>query len=174
MRVRVPHCELKWEMSDKMRRSGAKRIVTIMMVILTIIQFAVMQPVFFGVHLYFGLIPIVFILPISFIGIVFIILHLYQQWPLMLAWFKKSPDRKKQRAKMWRAVVLIVFMLVLAYDLAFAWFEAIKSLREGQPPPLETMRIFSWVAYGLVAVHVWQRWRLVFSYFQRNPSKKAL
>ena len=161
-------------MSDKMRRSGAKRVVTIIMLITTIIQFAVIQPACFGVYSYFGLSPIMFILPISFICIVFYVLHIYQQWPLMLAWFKKSPDRKKQRDKVWRMVVLIVFMLVLAYDLAFAWFEAIKSLREGQPPPLETMRIFSWVAYGLIAVHVWQRWRLVFSYFQRNPSKKAL
>ena len=175
MRVRVPHCELKWEMSGKMRKSGAKRIVTIMMLILTIMGFAVEQPVFFGVHLYFGLTPIVFIMPISFIAIVFIILHLYQQWPLMLAWFKKSPDRKKQRAKMWRAVVLIVFMLVLAYDLAFAWYEMLTNVGGG-PPPLEiieTARIWSWVAWGLLAIHVWQRWRLTFSYFRLKPSKKA-
>jgi len=172
MRVRVPHYELKWEMSDKMRKSGAKRIVTIMMLILTIMGFAVEQPVLFGVHLYFGLTPIVFIMPISFIAIVFIILHLYQQWPLMLAWFKKSPDKKKQRDKTWRAVVLMTLILTFVCALAFGWYEALTSLG-GEPPPLETMRIFSWVAYGFLAIHVWQRWRLTFSYFRRSPSKKA-
>ena len=110
-----------------MRRSGAKRIVVIIMLIATIIQFAVEQPACFGVYPYFGLSPIMFILPISFICIVFIVLHIYQQWPLMLAWFKKSPDRKKQRDKVWRMVVLICFMLVLAYDLAFAWYEMLTS-----------------------------------------------
>ena len=155
-----------------MRKSRAKRIVTIIMLITTIIQFALIQPAFFGVHSYFGLIPIVFILPMSFICIVFYVLHLYQQWTLMLAWFKKSPDRKKQRDKTQRAVVLMTFMLVLVCALAIGWYEALTSVGGG-PPPLETMRIFSWVAYGFLAIHVWQRWRLTFSYFRLNPSKKA-
>ena len=142
-----------------MRKSRAKRIVTIIMLITTVIQFALIQPVFFGVHLYFGLIPTVFILPMSFICIVFYVLHLYQQWPLMLAWFKKSPDKKKQRDKTQRAVVLMTFMLVLVFALAVGWYEALTSVG-GEPPPFETIRIFSWVAYGLLAVHVWQRWRL--------------
>ena len=157
-----------------MRKSGAKRIVTIIMLIVTIIDFAVIQPAFFGVHTYFGFPPPVFIMPISFIGIVFYTLHLYQQWPLMLAWFKKSPDKKKQRDKTWRAVVLMTFILALVCTLAFGWFEALKSLREGQPPPLESMRIFMWIAFVFLAVHVWQRWRLTFSYFRRKPSTKAL
>ena len=154
-----------------MRKSGAKRVVTIIMLIVTVIQLANIQPVFFGVRTYFGLNPVVFILPMSFICIVFYVLHLYQQWPLMLAWFKKSPDKKKQRGKIWRAVVLMIFVLALVCTLATSWFEAIKSLREGQPPPLERMRIFMWVAFVFLAIHVWQRWRLTFSYFRRSPSK---
>jgi len=170
----MPHCELKWEISDKMRKSRAKRTVTIIMLITTIIQFALIQPAWFGVRTYFGLIPIVFIMPMSFICIVFYVLHVYQQWPLMLAWFKKSPEGKKQRDKTWRAVVLITFMFVIVCTLAFGWSEALKSLGEGQPPPLETIRIFSWVAYGFLAIHVWQRWQLTFSYFRRQPTRKAL
>ena len=157
-----------------MRKSGAKRIVTIIMLISTIIQFALIQPAWFGVRTYFGLIPTVFIMPMSFICIVFYVLHVYQQWPLMLAWFKKSPDGKKQRDKTWRAVVLITFIFVIVCTLAFSWSEALKSLGEGQPPPLETIRIFSWVAYGFLAIHIWQRWRLILSYFRRKPSKEAV
>jgi len=154
-----------------MRKSGAKRFVIIMVLILSIIQFINIQPAFLGVRTYFGLIPIVFILPISFISIVFYILHVYQQWPLMLAWFKRSPNKKKQRDKTQRAVVLMTFMLVLVCALAVGWYEALTSV--GRIPPIETMRVLSWVAYGLLAIHVWQRWRLTFSYFRRNPRKKA-
>ena len=152
-----------------MRKSRAKRIVTIIMLITTIIQFALIQPAFFGVLSYFGLDPLVFALPMSFICIVFYVLHLYQQWPLMLAWFKKSPDKKKQRDKTQRAVVLMTFMLVLVFALDFGWYEALTNVGGG-PPPLETMRIFSWVSFVFLAIHVWQRWRLTLSYFRRNPS----
>jgi protein-S-isoprenylcysteine O-methyltransferase Ste14 len=155
------------------RKSRAKRVVTIIMLITTGIQFAIVQPVFFGVYSYFGFHPPVFLLPMSFICIVFYVLHLYQQWPLMLAWFKKSPDKKKQRAKTWRAVVLMIFILALVCALAFSWSKVLNSLREGQPPPLESMRIFMWIAFVFLAIHVWQRWRLTFSYFRRSPSKKA-
>jgi hypothetical protein len=156
-----------------MRKSRAKRIVIIIMLIVTVIQVALIQPAFFGVRTYLGLIPIVFVLPMSFICIVFYVLHLYQQWPLMLAWFKKSPDKKKQRDKTWRAVVLITFILALVCTMSFGWYESLKSLGEGQPPPLESMRIFMWVAFVLLAIHVWQRWRLTLSYFRRSPSKKT-
>ena len=156
-----------------MRKSRAKRVVTIIMLITTGIQFFLMQPAFLGVTSYFGLTPAIFIMPMSFICIVFYVLHLYQQWPLMLAWFKKSPDKKKQRDKTWRAVVLIAFMLALVCTLSFGWFEGIKHLREGQPPPIESMRIFMWIGFLFLAIHVWQRWRLTFSYFGRSPSKKV-
>ena len=155
-----------------MRKSRAKRVVTIIMLITTIIQFAVIQPACFGVYSYFGFHPTVFILPMSFICIVFYVLHLYQQWPLMLAWFKKSPDKKKQRDKTRRAVILMAFVLALVCTISFGWYESLKSLGEGQPPPLESMRIFMWVAFLFLAIHVWQRWRLTFSYFRRSPSKK--
>jgi hypothetical protein len=156
-----------------MRNREAKRIVTILLLIFTIIDLAVIQPAFFGVRTYFGLIPPVFIMPVSAIAMILIILHLYQHWPLMLAWFKKSPDKKKQRDKTWRAVILIVFMLVLIYDLSFAWYEMLTSEGKEILSVLDTMRIWSWVAYGFLAVHVWQRWRLTFSYFRRSKGKKT-
>jgi fumarate reductase subunit D len=174
MRVRVPHCELKWEMSDKMRKSGAKRVVTIMMVIFTILIIGIMQPLYFGVYPYFGLSPIIFIMPISFIGIVCIILHLYQQWPLMLAWFKKSPDRKKQRAKMWRAVVLIALILVLGYHIPSAWYEGLTRTKADILLVLRSMQFGTYLGTVFIIIHVWQRWRLAFSYFRRKPRKKAL
>jgi hypothetical protein len=156
-----------------MRNREAKRIVTILLLIFTIIGFIVEQPVWFGVRRYFGLVPTVFIAPISAIGIILIILHLYQRWPLMLAWFKKSPDKKKQRDKTWRAVILIVFMLIVIYDISFAWYEVLTSKGKVALSILDTMRIWSWVAYGFIAVHVWQRWRLTFSYFRRSKGKKT-
>ena len=152
-----------------MRKSGAKRVVTILVLIVTIIQIVQVQPALLGVHSYFGLIPIVFILPISFISIVFYSLHVYQHWPLMLAWFKKSPDKKKQRDKTWRMVVLIAFILVLGYDIASGWYETLTS--EAKEIPLESMRIWFWLAFVFLAIHVWQRWRLTLSYFKPGPTK---
>jgi membrane protein YdbS with pleckstrin-like domain len=149
------------------RKKAAKRIVTIALLLLTSIFLAILQPVFFGVKTYFGIDPRLILLPLSFVCIVMICCHLYQNWPLMLAWFKKSPDRKKRRDKLWRMVVLIVFMLVLAYDLAFAWYEALTSEKKEILEILDYMKIWSWVATGLLAVHVWQRWKLTFSYFKR-------
>jgi hypothetical protein len=156
-----------------MRRREAKRIVTILMVIFTIMDLAVTQPAVFGVRTYFGLFPPVFIMPVSAIAIVLYILHLYQHWPLMLAWFKKSPDKNKQRDKTWRAVILIAFILVLMYDISFAWYKILTSEGKEIYSVIDTMRIWSWVAYGFLAIHVWQRWRLTFSYFRRSQGKKA-
>jgi hypothetical protein len=144
------------------------------MVIFTILMLAILQPLYFGARTLFGLYPTLILLPISFISIVFYILHIYQNWPLMLAWFKKSPDRKKQRDKMWRAVVLIAFILVLGYDISSAWYAGLTHTGAEMRFVLKSMRIWSWVATGFLAVHVWQRWRLTFSYFRRNPRKKAL
>lgn len=155
-----------------MRKSKAKRVVTILLLVFNVVDIALLQPVFFGVRTYFGLDPRLVILPVSFIAIVFIVLHLYQNWPLFLAWFKKSPDKKKQRDKMWRMVILIAFVLVLSYDIVSAWYEALtKSAIEIS---IESMRIWSWVATGFLAIHVWQRWRLTFSYFKRRSGKKAV
>ena len=153
-----------------MKRNEAKRKVTITLLISNIILLALMQPVFLGVGEYFGIDPRLIIMPVSFLTIIIIVLHLYQNWSLMLSWFKKSPDRKKQRDKVLRLVVLMAFMIVLGYDISKAWYEALTS--ESAEISIESMRIWSWVATGLLAVHVWQRWRLVFSYFKRKSSKK--
>ena len=32
--------------------------------------------------------------------------------------------------------------------------------------PFDTLRIWSWLATGLLAIHVGQRWRLTYSYFK--------
>ena len=157
-----------------MRKSKAKRIVTIIMLITTFIQFALIQPAFFGVLSYFGLVPPVFILPMSFICIVFYVLHLYQQWPLMLAWFKKSPDKKKQRAKMWRAVILIAFILVIGYGISSGWREALTRTRAEMPLVLRSMQLSTYLSTVFLIIHVWQRWRLTFSYFKRSPAKRAV
>jgi hypothetical protein len=156
-----------------MRKSGAKRIVTIMMVIFTILIVGIMQPLYFGARTLFGLSPIIFIMPISFIGIVCIILHLYQNWQLMLAWFKKSPDKKKQRDKIWRAVVLIALILVLGYHIPSAWYEGMTHKGAEIRLVLRSMQFGTYLGTVLIIIHVWQRWRLTFSYF-RKSRKKAL
>ena len=154
-----------------MRKSRAKRVVTILLVIFNVVLLAIMQPAFFGVGSYFGLDPRIVIMPVSFVTIIIIFLHFYQSWPLFLAWFKKSPDRKKQIEKLQRMVVLIAFVSILGYDIISAWYEALtKSATE---IPLESIRVWSWVATGFLAIHVWQRWRLTFSYFKRGSAKKA-
>jgi len=139
-----------------MRKRAAKRIVTIALFVVTFVLLASMQPVFFGVKTYFGINPLLILLPISFCCIVLICLHLYQNWSLLVSWFKKSPDKKKQRDKMQRMAILIAFMLILGYDISSAWYYALKVGITGAP--IETIRLWSWVATGLLAVHVWQRW----------------
>ena len=156
-----------------MRRSGAKRVVTIIIVVLTILIVAIMQPLYFGVRTYFGIDPRLIILPISFISIVFYVLHVYQNWLLMLAWFKKSPDRKKQRDKMWRAVVLIAFILVLGYGISSGWHTALTHTRAEILLVLRSMQFSTYLSTLFIVIHVWQRWRLTFSYFRRSPSRKA-
>jgi hypothetical protein len=156
-----------------MRKSGAKRVVTIIIVILTILIIGIQQPLFFGARTYFGLDPRLILLPISFIANVFYILHIYQNWPLVLAWFKKSPDKKKQRDKMWRAAVLIAFILVLGYDVSSAWHTALTSSGAEIHLVLSSMQFWTYLATVFLAIHVWQRWRLTFSYFRRSPGKRA-
>jgi membrane protease YdiL (CAAX protease family) len=155
-----------------MRKRGAKRIVTILLVIFNVVLFAIMQPAFFGVRTYFGLDPRLIVMPVSFVTIIIIVLHLYQNWPLLLSWFKKSLDKKKQREKIWRMAVLIAFICILGYDIISAWYQALTGGGMAEVP-VESIRVWSWVATALLAIHVWQRWRLTFSYFKRSPDRKA-
>jgi TRAP-type C4-dicarboxylate transport system permease small subunit len=92
----------------------------------------------------------------------------------VLAWFKKSPDKKKQRDKMWRAVVLIAFILVLGYNISSAWHEAMTRTGAEMLLVLRSMQFGTYLSTVFIVIHVWQRWRLTFSYFRRSPSKKAL
>jgi hypothetical protein len=148
-----------------MRKRPAKRAVTIALFVVTFILLASMQPVFFGLQSYFGVNPLLILLSISFVCIVLMCLHVYQNWPLFLAWFKRSPDKSKQREKILRMAVLMAFVVVLAYDISTAWYYALSVGIAGAP--IGMIRAWSWVATALLAVHIWQRWRLTFSYFKR-------
>ena len=152
-----------------MRKRADKRVVTIALLLVNFILLTSMQPVFFGVQTYFGISPLLILLPISFVCIVLIYLHLYQNWTLLLLWFKKSLDKKKQRDKIKRMAVLIAFILILGYDISSAWYYALTAGIAASP--IETIRLWSWVAAGLLAVHVWQRWKLTFSYFKREHGR---
>jgi hypothetical protein len=153
-----------------MRKWAARRIVTVALFLITFTLLASMQPVFFGVQTYFGINPLIILLPISFICIILMCLHLYQNWPIMLSWFKKSPDKNKQKDKIQRMVILIAFILILGYDISSAWYYALKVGIAGAP--IETIRLWSWVATLLLIIHVWQRWKLTFSYFRWRSKKK--
>lgn len=148
-----------------MRRRAAKRAVTIALFVVTFVLLSSLQPVFFGVQSYFGINPLLILLPISFVCIVLMCLHLYQNWQPLLAWFRRNPDRAKQREKIQRMAVLIAFMVVLAYSISTAWYYALTVGIAGAPVGM--IRSWSWVATALLAVHIWQRWRLTFSYFKR-------
>ena len=82
------------------------------------------------------------------------------------AWFKKSTDKKKKRDQLQRIPILVAFVVVMTYDIAFAWYYAVGYGFDAMP--MESIRFWSWVATGLLAVHVWQRWRLTFSYFRKS------
>ena len=87
-----------------MRTKRAKQLVTVILVIWYIFFVAITQPLFFEVHTYFGINALFIVMPIAFPVIVLFILHIYQNWALMLQLFKKSPDKTKQRKKMQRLV----------------------------------------------------------------------
>ena len=152
-----------------MRTKAWKRRVTIALVIATIIMLGGMQPMFFGVKTFFDINVLTFLLPMSGVFITIACLHLYQTWPLLKLWFKKSLDSKKKWDKRKRMVVLISFIAILSYDIAYAWYYAVKYGIDGMP--METIRVWSWVATGLLVVHVYQRWRLTVSYFKRSPRR---
>lgn len=147
-------------------------MVTIALCIACFVIIAGMQPVFFGVRTYFGIDPRLILLPISSLCIVLICLHLCQNWLLLLAWFKRSPGKKKQREKIQRMAVLIAFMLVLSYDISSAWYAAVTG--EVNEVTIKSIRVWNWVATGLLAIHVWQRWSLTFSYLKPGRSKEGV
>ena len=147
-----------------MRTKRAKQLVTVILVIWYIFFVAITQPLFFEVHTYFGINALFIVMPVAFVCIILFILHVYQNWALMLHLFKKSPDRTKQRDKMQRLVILIAFMLFLGYDIILGWYEALRfGIYEMH---MESLRIWFWVATGLIAFHIWQRWRFTLSYFK--------
>jgi len=147
-----------------MRTRAWKRVVTIAMFVVALVMIGALQPVFFGVRTYFGHNPLTFLLPTSAVFIILTSLHLYQTWPLVRVWFKRTIDEEKKRDQRQRIPILVAFVVVMSYDIASAWYYALSyGIDE---IPWESIRLWSWVATGLLAVHVWQRWRLTFSYFR--------
>lgn len=149
-----------------MRTRFWKRVVTIAIVVMTVVMLGGIQPMFFGVKTYFGVNLLAIMLPLSFVFMVVTGLHLYQNWPLLRLWFKKGSAPKKRWDKRQRMVVLISFVAILGYDIASAWYHALKDGLDGMP--MGQIRIWSWVATAFLFVHVWQRWRLTVSYFKRS------
>jgi len=141
--------------------------MTIALIVITIIVLGGIQPMFFGTKTYFGVNLLAIMLPLSGVFMVITGFHLYQNWPLMRLWFKKTANPQKRRDKRWRMIVLIAFVLILGSDIASAWYYALRYGLDGMP--MEQIRIWSWVATGLLVVHVWQRWRLTASYFKPKP-----
>ena len=139
--------------------------MTVAMFIVALVMIGGLQPMFFGVRKYFGLNPLIFLLPTSAVFLILTSLHLYQTWPLVRFWFKKGLDREKKRDQLQRIPVLLAFVVIMGYDIASAWYYAVNHGIEGMP--MGSIRLWSWVATGLLAVHVWQRWRLTFSYFRK-------
>lgn len=68
--------------------------------------------------------------------------------------------------------VLIAFMLVLSYDISSAWYAAVTG--EVNEVTIKSIRVWNWVATGLLAIHVWQRWSLTFSYLKPGRSKEGV
>jgi len=136
------------------------------MFVVAVIMIGGLQPMFFGEREYFGENPLTFLLPTSAVFIVLMSFHLYQTWPLVRLWFKKSKNKEKRRDQLQRIPVVVAFVVIMSYDISSAWYYAVKYGIEAMP--MESIRLWSWIATGLLAVHVWQRWRLTFSYFRKG------
>ncbi len=152
-----------------LRKRPAKRLVTVTLFLVTVVLLGGLQPLLFGVQTFFGVNALAILLPLSFVFMVIAGFHIYQTWPRLRFWFKKSPDTSKQRDKIKRMVVLISFVVVLTYDIVLGWYYALSyGVAE---MPVESLRPWSWLATGLLAIHVAQRWRLTFSYFKARPQQ---
>jgi hypothetical protein len=147
-----------------MRKKVWKRVLTIALIVSTVVVLGGIQPMFFHVKTYFGVNLLAIMLPLSGVFMVITGFHLYQNWPLLRLWFKKTANPKKRWDRRKRAIVLIAFVAILGYDIASAWYYALRYGLDGMP--MAQIRIWSWVATGLLVVHVWQRWRLTASYFK--------
>ncbi|MFC1654270.1 hypothetical protein ACFL2F_00580 [Myxococcota bacterium] len=152
-----------------LRKRPAKRIVTVALLLVTVAELGGLQLLLFGVRTFFGINALAFLLPLSFVFMVITGFHLYQTWPRLRFWFKKNPDKSQQRDKIQRMVVLILFVVVLSYDIGLGWYYALSyGVFE---MPVESLRTWSWIATGLLAIHVAQRWRLTFSYFKARRQR---
>ncbi|MFH1523089.1 MAG: hypothetical protein ABIE43_04715 [Patescibacteria group bacterium] len=60
-------------------------------------------------------------------------------------------------------------IIILGYDIGLGWYEALAMGIDKMS--VDVVRIWSWAGTSLLAVHVWQRWRLTWSYFKPNRRK---
>jgi len=132
--------------------------------LVTVVLLGGLQPLLFGVRTFFGINALAILLPLSGVFMVIAGFHIYQTWSRLRFWFKKSPDKAKQRDKILRVVVLLSFVVVLSYDIALGWYYALSYGVSRMP--VEHLGIWSWIATGLLAIHVAQRWRLTCSCFK--------
>ena len=152
----------------ELRKKPARRLVTVALFIVTVVLLGGLQPLLFGVRTFFGINALAILLPLSGVFMVITGFHVYQTWSRLRSWFRKNPDRAKQKDKIKRMVVLVSFVVTLSYSIISGWYYALSyGVAE---MPVELLRPWSWLATGLLAIHVAQRWRLTFSYFK--PRRK--
>lgn len=123
-----------------------KRIIVVVLTVSVAALILSLQPFFLG-YLDFNTARLIS-LPIAFVVLCFLILHVLQNWRLLVALFK---NKKSYRVS--RLTVTVLMMVIGAIDIASGWVSAVSG---EQRYILFPMWAWSWTFTILVVIHVYQ------------------
>lgn len=139
-----------------------KRITVVVLSVAVAALVASLQPFFLGC-LDFNAARMMS-LPIAFVVLCFLIMHILQNWRLLVALFK---SRKSYRVS--RLAITTLMMVIGAIDIASGWISAVSGEERYILLP---MWVWSWTFTILVAIHIYQH-RDMFLFHWRKLTHRA-
>lgn len=137
----------------------SKQKITVGLAAACLLLITSLQPFFLGYNYYFGLDARIICMPLAFLVLPFLFIHIYQNCPLLVSLYRRSIN-KDRKAKYYFGTT--VAMMVIGFtDIVSGWVSGVSG---NEKYIIFPMWVWSWSFTILIIIHSYQRRKILFNY----------